>query len=157
MQEPPQAPVGAAPQTAGGAQSLGVGDQVRREGQRDDYGYARLVQRARQRLQQPRRVGEGVRRAYADEERGQFQAVVQREDQALRGDPAADPDALGPVGEGDFGEGDDDVRAGDGGAEDYGEGEADAEDGYAQLDEGAVGTGPGPRSYVPPLRIRLRR
>ncbi len=103
VQQATQPTVGAAPQTAGGAQPPAVRDQVRREGERDDRRDARLVQGPRERLQQPRRVREGVRRADADEERGQFQAVVQREEQALGGDPAADTDALGPVGEGELG------------------------------------------------------
>ena len=47
LEQAAQAPVGAAAQPAGGAQPLDVGDQMRREGHRDDHRDARLVQRAR--------------------------------------------------------------------------------------------------------------
>lgn len=69
--EAPYALVGAATQAAGGSAALDVGDEVRREGEGYDHCDAHLVQRAREGLEEAGRVGEGVRRAYADEESGE--------------------------------------------------------------------------------------
>ncbi len=143
LEQAPHAPVRAAPETAGGTQALDVGDEVRREGEGDDDRDTHLVQGAGEGLEEAGGVGEGVGGAYADEQGGELHRVVQGEGEALGGDPAAEADALRPVGEGDFGEGEEGVGAGDGGAEDRGEQEADEEDREGELDEGAVGAGPG--------------
>lgn len=148
-------PVGRPRNAARGAQPDHVGHHVRRERHRDHDGHPRLVQRTRQRLQQPCRVGQRVRRADADQQSRQLHPLVQREDQLLGGDPATDPHALRPVGQRQFGEDEQRVGAGDRRTEKDGEQQPQRHDEQPELDERAVRTGP--RRIRAPRRHHVSR
>ena len=109
--ERPQAAVGSAAETSGGADPCDVADQLRCEGHRDDDGDPDLVERRRHAGEQPRGGGERVRRADAREKRREHGAGVHRGEELLEGERPAEAHTREPLRQRHLGQRQDHVRA----------------------------------------------
>ncbi|UUZ59977.1 hypothetical protein [Nocardioides sp. B-3] len=90
-----------AAQGPGRAHAAGTVGQLREDGDRDDERGADLVERRRDRLEQPLRVGQRVGGADADHDRGQPQPVVEPGEKRLLRDRPEQPHPRDPVGQRD--------------------------------------------------------